>query len=143
MEKLFPSCNLEFLTELKWLKITCPESDDQGSSKGGQPIFSMDSNDGRKPFEVLLLARYCPSKRKTEQVVREQESSPTSDLDKVRLSQEIKSPNWRYDDQIPDLTVISVPLGHSRKPDVVGESSLVSRLSRLFLISCVSTSHFL
>lgn len=102
----------------------------------------MDSNDGRKPFEILLLARYSPSKRKIQQVVGEQEPTPTSDLDKDRLSQEVESPNWRFDDHIPDLTVISVPMGHSRKPDVVGEL-IYMFASRLSPISCVLPSHSL
>lgn len=110
LEKLFPACNLRFLKEWRWLKITAPSE----NGKGGEPILGIGGKDGRKPYELLLVARYEASIKSQTGTKNEEEEGGVGNDDREEMAQ-------KWNDDLPDSTFASVGLGHSRKPDVVGE----------------------
>lgn len=79
---------------------------DDSTSSVGQPIFDLDSDSPRRCYEGLVIGRYEPPGFAGEQ-----------------------------GKELPYMqTFASVPLGHSRKPDILGWSMLPGPASELFLI---------
>ncbi|KAA1096124.1 hypothetical protein PGT21_005363 [Puccinia graminis f. sp. tritici] len=93
--KFFPDCHVQGpYSEWYWVKITASPTVKDGQpalSEGGKPLFDLDSTSPRRCYEGLVLGWYIPPSLRPE----------------VRSS------------ELPPKIFLSVPLGHSRKPNII------------------------
>ncbi|OAW00179.1 hypothetical protein, variant [Puccinia triticina 1-1 BBBD Race 1] len=92
--KFLPDCHVQGpYSEWYWIKITAsPTSDDKPIlHQGGKPLFDLASNSPRRCYEGLVLGWYLPPSLRSE---------PRST-------------------ELPSKIFLSVPLGHSRKPNII------------------------
>ncbi|POW01176.1 hypothetical protein PSTT_12665 [Puccinia striiformis] len=94
-QKFMPDCHiLGPYSEWYWVKITgSPTKTDHESvlSDGGKPLFDLESTSPRRCYEGLILGWYIPPSLRP---------NPTLD-------------------ELPPKIFLSVPLGHSRKPNII------------------------
>ncbi|KNE98422.1 hypothetical protein PSTG_08336 [Puccinia striiformis f. sp. tritici PST-78] len=94
-QKFMPDCDiLGPYSEWYWVKITgSPTKTDHESvlSDGGKPLFDLESTSPRRCYEGLILGWYIPPSLRP---------NPTLD-------------------ELPPKIFLSVPLGHSRKPNII------------------------
>lgn len=94
--KFFPDCHiLEPYTEWYWVKITASpiKNGETVLADGGRPLFDLESRSPRRCYEGLILGWYTPF------AIREELSST--------------------DRSLPSKIFLSVPLNHSRKPNIL------------------------
>ncbi|KNZ64076.1 hypothetical protein VP01_106g5 [Puccinia sorghi] len=115
-KKFMPDCHvLGPYSEWYWVKITAsPTNEDQSVLlEGGKPIFDLESTSPRRCYEGLVLGWYIPPSLRP--------NPPLTAL--------------------PRKIFLSVPLGHSRKPNIMGkwmriDIDLFSLLDVFFVGSC-------
>ncbi|UZJ54515.1 hypothetical protein CBS101457_003835 [Exobasidium rhododendri] len=66
LTKLFPAWGLTHVGQLVWVKVTA--GDESRSIPGGQLVFPSNNKQGRKPYEILLLASTKPTMKRAVEV---------------------------------------------------------------------------
>lgn len=89
--------------EWYWLKLASPPSSSSPPAVG-PPIFDLDSDSPRRCYEGLVIGRYQPT--------------PIPEAGKDEKGGKAGTEEMK---EVPELEMFaSVPMGHSRKPDILG-----------------------